>query len=275
LCWLGTKPSANCFYPPAAIASSINRFSSPENANVRACSRPSGDIFFQVFRNIPIILPRSPGFFDRIPRGVHDRAVESVRAEGTQWEFVEDGIYRLDEVVVPTRIKYAKSTYQRPVLHALGLADSVAASEDKPTGETIYVARRQRMVRAVQNEDNLVSRLKARFPAFRRVYLEDMSFSDQVATFRGAAVIIAPHGGGLTNIIFCRPGTAVIEFHLPETPIMYWHLAALQGLRYLAYVPEAYDPETSRYHIEPDRLVVAVETIGRSAPFDPDALATG
>jgi hypothetical protein len=53
------KPSADGFYPPAAIASSISRFSSSENDNVKACSRPAGDIFFQVFRNISIILPRS------------------------------------------------------------------------------------------------------------------------------------------------------------------------------------------------------------------------
>jgi hypothetical protein len=46
-------------YSPAPSASSITSFSSPENDNVSACSRPDGDIFFQVFRNISIILPRS------------------------------------------------------------------------------------------------------------------------------------------------------------------------------------------------------------------------
>jgi hypothetical protein len=58
-CPSGKKPSADRFYPPATIASSISCFSSSENDNVRACSRPAGDIFFQVFRNISIILPRS------------------------------------------------------------------------------------------------------------------------------------------------------------------------------------------------------------------------
>jgi hypothetical protein len=46
-------------YPSAPSASSITSFSPSENDNVRACSRPSGDIFFHVFRNISIILPRS------------------------------------------------------------------------------------------------------------------------------------------------------------------------------------------------------------------------
>jgi hypothetical protein len=231
--------------------------------------------FQRRLHNVPIVLPRSPGFFDRIPRRVHDRAVESIRVEGTKLEFVEDGIYRLDEIVVPTRIKYARVTYQKSVLDALNLTDDMASSDGKVTGEVIYIARRQSMVRAVQNEEDLVNLLSARFPTFRRIYLEEMSFADQVATFRGASVIIAPHGGGLTNMIYCRPGAAVIEFHMPETPIMYWHLAVLQRLRYLAYVPESYDPATSRYDIQPDQLVAAVEAIGQSAPFDPDTLSTG
>jgi hypothetical protein len=46
-------------YQSATSASFISRFSSSENDNVRACSRPEGDIFFQVFRNISIILSRS------------------------------------------------------------------------------------------------------------------------------------------------------------------------------------------------------------------------
>jgi hypothetical protein len=53
------RTSADRFYPSVTIASSMSRFSSSENDNVRACSRPAGDIFFQVFRNISIILPRS------------------------------------------------------------------------------------------------------------------------------------------------------------------------------------------------------------------------
>ena len=226
-------------------------------------------------RAIPIILPQSPGFFDRIPREVHDTAVEAVRAEGQVYERLEDGIYRLDEVVVPTRIKYAKSTFQKQVLDVLGVTDYEDACDNGPNGQILYIARRQGLVRAVTNEEKLIASLSARLPNFRRVYLEDMSFSDQITAFRGASTIIAPHGGGLTNIIFCRPGTGVIEFHLPETEIMYWHLSVMQRLRYLAYVPESDDPAKSTYEIQPDRLIAAIKLLAVAAPFDPDNLIAG
>ena len=41
------------------------------------------------------------------------------------------------------------------------------------------------------------------------------NFRDQVAAFASAGEIVAVHGAGLTNLLFCRPGTRVIEI-FPE-----------------------------------------------------------
>jgi hypothetical protein len=226
--------------------------------------------FQQRSASIPIILPRSPGFFDRIPRDVHDSAVEAVRVDGQRYEFLEDGIYRIDQVVVPTRIKYGNTTYQRRVLSKLGLPNEDTPRVNVTQGEILYIARRPGMVRAVTNDEDLVAYLRSRFPAFRRVYLEEMSFSDQAAAFREASIIIAPHGGGLTNMLFCEPGTAIIEFHLPDTGIMYWHLACVQKLRYLAYIPEWHEPASLRYRIKAERLIAAIKAVSRSEPLDLD-----
>jgi capsular polysaccharide biosynthesis protein len=41
-------------------------------------------------------------------------------------------------------------------------------------------------------------------------------------------VVIAPHGPALSYIVFCAPGTRVVEF-VPlkdPAPLMFWHLAA-------------------------------------------------
>ena len=100
-----------------------------------------------------------------------------------------------------------------------------------------------------------------------------MSFADQIVAFRSATIIIAPHGGGLTNIIFCRAGTAVIEFQLPQTGIMYWHIAVMQRLRYLAYVPRTFNATTLNYLIQPDRLIAAIDVVAGFSPLDPSALA--
>jgi glycosyltransferase involved in cell wall biosynthesis len=46
---------------------------------------------------------------------------------------------------------------------------------------------------------------------FETVYLEGMSVVDQVRLFQSAEFVIGPHGAGLANLLFCEPGTRVIE----------------------------------------------------------------
>jgi capsular polysaccharide biosynthesis protein len=66
------------------------------------------------------------------------------------------------------------------------------------------------------------------------VYLEDTTIFQQMALFNSAKAIIGVHGTGLSNVVFCRPGTAVIEIRSP----LFWNctyadIASYLGLRYL------------------------------------------
>ena len=47
---------------------------------------------------------------------------------------------------------------------------------------------------------------------FKIVKLSNLSFSKQIFIFWNANFIIGAHGAGLTNLVFCRPKTKVIEF---------------------------------------------------------------
>jgi capsular polysaccharide biosynthesis protein len=47
------------------------------------------------------------------------------------------------------------------------------------------------------------------------VTLEDMEVGMQAALFHSAHCIVAAHGSALANLVFCRPGTRVLELYSP------------------------------------------------------------
>jgi len=47
---------------------------------------------------------------------------------------------------------------------------------------------------------------------FETIILEGMSIVEQILLFQNAEFVIGTHGAGLTNLLFCEPGTKVIEF---------------------------------------------------------------
>ncbi|WP_170943915.1 glycosyltransferase family 61 protein [Leptolyngbya sp. BC1307] len=56
---------------------------------------------------------------------------------------------------------------------------------------------------------------------------------EQIQLFRQAAVIVAPHGAALANLLWCSPGTQVIEFmNGSYSPPFFYYLSHLLGLRY-------------------------------------------
>lgn len=100
-----------------------------------------------------------------------------------------------------------------------------------PLGEYIYVARDRARRRRVTNEAELATALAAR--GFATVRLEELDWAEQIAAFRGARAVVAPHGAGLANLAFCASGTRVVELvgRAYFNPV-FWRLAVLRGLDY-------------------------------------------
>jgi len=90
---------------------------------------------------------------------------------------------------------------------------------------------------------------------------------EQVALFMNASHIVAPHGGGLTNIVFCNAGCRVVELFGPKyVNPCYWSLAELVGLDYHAEIAPGvreylYDgPRVADdYEVDVERVLQAVE----------------
>ena len=77
----------------------------------------------------------------------------------------------------------------------------------------LYIPRRNVKMRQVVNEGALEAALKRLgFEVFDN---GEHNVREQVRAFRDAAIIVSPHGAGLANIVYCDPGTPVVEL-IPE-----------------------------------------------------------
>lgn len=77
------------------------------------------------------------------------------------------------------------------------------------TGELLYVSRNESSMRRILNEEEILPGL--RDMGFHVISPAKLSLADQIDAFRNARVVLGAHGAGLTNIMFCRPNTTLIE----------------------------------------------------------------
>jgi hypothetical protein len=103
----------------------------------------------------------------------------------------------------------------------------------------LYISRNKASRRRIMNEQEMHAALHSR--GFEMIHLEDMTIAESARMFRSASHIVAPHGAGLSNLIFCQPGTRVLEIHSAHLSREYWVIANQRGLDYFGL--EACDPQ--------------------------------
>jgi capsular polysaccharide biosynthesis protein len=82
--------------------------------------------------------------------------------------------------------------------------------------------------RRILNESEVFNRMKELYPSLTWVIFDTLSVEDTATLFSKAAVIVAPHGAGLTNMIFSPKGTEIIECMPIEQPnACYWHMSEM------------------------------------------------
>lgn len=128
--------------------------------------------------------------------------------------FVEhDIIVEAKKLLVPSVpwMPSKRSEFERAELdwHKKFLKNVFVTQSNKNTPKHIFISRSKARYRRITNEDALLESLHKK--GFVAYCLEDLSICDQVTLFNNAQVIIGPHGAGWSNLIFCNPGTKIIE----------------------------------------------------------------
>jgi hypothetical protein len=81
----------------------------------------------------------------------------------------------------------------------------------RPGSRRVWISRNDAGSRVLAWENELLATLGD----FERVELARLAPAEQMRLMASAGVVAGPHGAGLTNLVFCAPGTRLIEL-LPE-----------------------------------------------------------
>ena len=141
------------------------------------------------------------------------------------------------------------------------IADSISQSITRTVDEKplkIYISRKVPSARVVANEEEVIPILKD--AGFLICELEKLPFENQVRLFRNAEMVVAPHGAGLTNVIFSKAGTRVLEILAKgHERLCYWTLCSELGHDYRFHLGKPKFPERKG---EPDIEVNAEQFLG-------------
>lgn len=99
-------------------------------------------------------------------------------------------------------------------------------------GEKIYISREKATRRKILNEGDVQFSLRSL--GFTVVYMEDFTLAQQISIIYNSSIIVGPHGAGLANIHFMKPGSKIVEIRAKSDNRnnMYFSLASDLGLIY-------------------------------------------
>lgn len=173
------------------------------------------------YANCPLVVTRLTKRFQRESLDLLGVRVEEMTAAAERFDyliFAAGLAHGAADAISADVVRFAAWCRQR-------LALSTAIPRRK-----LFLSRAMAKYRHIVNEDDVLAILPV---DFERVDTEPMSVREQALLFSQAAVVVAPHGAGLTNLLFARPGALIIEL-VPamDPPVTYEHLAMLLGHRY-------------------------------------------
>lgn len=101
-------------------------------------------------------------------------------------------------------------------------------------GAKIYITRGESKRRVV-NEDAFLNQLEKL--GFAIADPARMNYPDQIRLFVNARLICAPHGAGLVNMMWARPGCHIFEIFSPATiDRCFWDLSQNMGHTYSCFL---------------------------------------
>ncbi len=115
--------------------------------------------------------------------------------------YLDDGFYKFINCQMPQFLKVSDS--------AKILKNFFSTNKLKSNDKKIYVTREDSFYRKIVNEADLIPILRSK--GYKIINPQLYSISDQIRLFSQADKIVGAHGSNLSNIVFCKPGTEILE----------------------------------------------------------------
>jgi hypothetical protein len=128
-------------------------------------------------------------------------------------------------IIIGSSLTHNRMSLDPPHSDVFNIIDSMSGISS--TTKRIYISRRTWTrkksnnigtdytdQRRCVNEDEVVEMLKKY--NFKEIFCEDLNMKEKISLFRNADFVVGPIGGGLSNILFCKPDTNVVSINSPE-----------------------------------------------------------
>ncbi len=124
----------------------------------------------------------------------------------------------------------------------------------------VYISRRDAPMRKIINESEIIAALRGL--GYVDICLSDLSALDQMSLFQDAKSIVAPHGMGLTHLLFSNGDAELLELFNPEVGSdAYAFVARALGIRYGFLFGEAKNDNYANYEIDVGRMLIELEKL--------------
>ncbi len=192
---------------------------------------------FEHFRSFPSISLLCPGGLSELESFfVHTLCPSNVTIREVDPGYLYEPDQFLFNTFITSRASgYLRGPYVDRLRSRLGLEASI------PSTERIFISRSKASKgRRIHNEEELMGKLRTL--GFRSHILEALPLSEQISLFQRAEAVIAPHGAGLSHLLFANHTRVLELFPGPYVLPHYYHLAKSLGHHY-SYLT---GPETHR-----------------------------
>ena len=130
----------------------------------------------------------------------------------------------------------------------------------------IYIDRKNKKInqtqqRIIANEDEVEKYLLKN--DFIPIKMHEIKFTEQVELFNNAEYIVGLHGGGFANLVFCKPGTKVLELRSSTAGAPVENLAKQNNLKYNSIVVESKQINKFSFPNQQGSIQIPISTLSK------------